>query len=182
MILTRRDFSMIMAMLAIVLLGFTYLIGAPLIEGWRQSVALRERMSRDRDLAERMIASRGEWAAKLDASRGNLPSYGINEAVGADLLRRVRKLADENGVRTSRMTPDAETNIGDLYEQAIEVAWEASLEPLVRFLYAVQVAGATLDIRQMTMTPSQGDQLKGNLKIYFAYQRASEAAPSGETP
>jgi hypothetical protein len=139
-------------------------------------------MERDKGLAQRMISGRGDWEIKLDESRGNLPTYGKTEAVGAELLRQVRRLADENRVRTTRMTPDLETNIGDLYEQAIEVTWEAGLEPLVRFLYAVQVAGATLDIRQMTMTPSQGDQLKGNLKIFFAYQRVSETAPAGETP
>lgn len=182
MIFTQRDFSMVMMSLAVLLTGMAYLVGAPLIEGWRQSVTLRDRINKDRGLAERIISSRGEWQIKLDESRGNLPTYGKTEAVGAELLRRVRKLAEENNVKTSRMTPDLETNIGDLYEQAIEVTWEASLEPLVRFLYAVQVAGATLDIRQMTMTPSQGDQLKGNLKIFFAYQRVSETASAGEQP
>lgn len=182
MIFSRRDFTLVMIMLGVLLAGFTYLIAAPLAGNWRQSAALRDRLDRDRAIGEKILRSRGEWEQQLEGMRATLPKYRPDERVGAELLKQVRKLADENRVITSRITPDQETNIGDLYEQAIEVTWEASLDPLVRFLYAVQVAGATLDIRQMTMAPAQGDLLKGNLKIYFAYQRAEpEAAAGGES-
>ncbi|HMO49508.1 MAG TPA: hypothetical protein PKE26_03700 [Kiritimatiellia bacterium] len=176
MIFSRRDFHLVLVMIGVLLLGLTYLLGAPRIEQWRQAATVRERLERDRAVAERILNTRGEWEGQLSELRATLPRYGMNEAVGAELLRQVRRLADENRVITTRITPDAEKMIGDLYEQAIEVTWEAGLEPLVRFLYAVQVAGATLDIRQMTMTPSQGDQLKGNLKIFFAYQRVPPEA------
>lgn len=181
MIQNKRDFSMVMIMVAVLLLGFTYLLAAPMLTQWREAKTTRARLDRDRGIAERLLNSRGEWETRLAEARSTLPRYGMTETVGADLLRQVRRLADENRVVTTRMSPGEEENIGDLYEQSIEVTWEAELEPLVRFLYAVQVAGATLDIRQMTMTPSQGEMLKGNLKIFFAYQRSEEAdQPPGQ--
>jgi Tfp pilus assembly protein PilO len=176
MIHGKRDFTMVMIMLAVLLLGFTYLLAAPMITQWRESTTTRARLERDRGIAERLLNSRGDWEVRLAEARATLPRYGMTDPVGADLLRQVRRLADENRVVTTRISPGEEENIGDLYEQAIEVTWEAELEPLVRFLYAVQVAGATLDIRQMTMTPSQGEKLKGNLKIFFAYQRMEAAS------
>jgi len=179
MIFSRRDYHLVLITLGVLLAGMTYLLAAPMIGQWKQAAVVRERLERDRGVAERILSTRGEWEGKLGELRATLPRYGMTEAVGAELLRQVRRLADENRVITTRITPDAEKSIGDLYEQAIEVSWEAGLEPLVRFLYAVQVAGATLDIRQMTMTPSQGDQLKGNLKIFFAYQRVPPEAASG---
>lgn len=180
MIQNKRDFVMVMIMLAVVLLGFTYLLAEPMITQWREAAGARARLERDRGIAERLLASRGDWEMRLSGARSTLPRYSMTQAVGADLLRQVRRLADENRVVTTRISPGAEENIGDLYEQSIEVTWEAELEALVRFLYAVQVAGATLDIRQMTMTPAQDEKLKGNLRIFFAYQR-SEAAeePAG---
>jgi hypothetical protein len=143
---------------------------------------VRERLERDRAVAQRILNTRVDLEDRITALRSTLPVYAENEQVGAELLQRVRRLADENGVITTRITPDAERNIGDIYEQSIELTWEAELEPLVRFLYAVQVAGATLDIRLMTIAPSQGDRLKGNLKIFFAYQRRAPGAPQESAP
>jgi hypothetical protein len=171
MIFSRRDFNMVMIMVAVLLLGMTYLMTEPMINQWRQAAAVRRQLERDRAMAERFLKSRSTFEEKLVDLRATLPTYGTNEIVGAALLQQVRRLADENRVVTTRITPDAEKNIGDLYEQSLDCAWEAELEPLVRFLYAVQIAGATLDIRQMTVAPSQGTQLKGNLKIFFAYKR-----------
>lgn len=176
MIANRREFTMAMIILGVLLGGLAFLLAVPMIQQARQAAETRQRMERDRSVAERLINARGDWEAKLNESRATLPRYSMTETVGAELLRQVRRLADENGLITTRITPDIEQNIGDLYEQAIEVTWEGRLEPLVKFLYAVQIAGATLDIRQMTMQPAQGELLKGNLKIFFAYQR-TDAPP-----
>lgn len=171
MIFSRRDFNLVLITLGVLLAGLTYLLASPIFSKWSETAALRESLERQQSIAENILQRRGEWESRLEALRDRLPRYEAQEAVGAELLRRIRQLADANRVSTSRITPDAEENIGDLYEQSIEVTWEAALEPMVRFLYAVQMAGATLDIRSMTMAPSQGDQLKGNFKIFFAYQR-----------
>lgn len=183
MIFSRRDFNMVMIMVGVLLLGMTYLMAEPMIRQWREAAAVRGRLERDRTMAERFLKSRAEFEEKLVSLRSTLPMYGTNETVGAALLQQVRRLADENRVVTTRITPDAEKNIGDLYEQSIECAWEAELEPLVRFLYAVQIAGATLDIRQMTVAPSQDSRLKGNIKIFFAYKRGrAEQIAAEEVP
>ena len=179
MIFSRRDFNLVMIMLAVLLGGLTYLFVEPMYTQWRQVSEVRSRLEQQRDVAQRMLRTRPEWQEKLDELRGTLPGYGVNEAVVAELLRQVRRLADENNVVTTRITPDAEKSIGDLHELAVECAWEADLEQLVRFLYAVQVAGATLDIRQMTIAPFQGNKLKGNLKIFFAFKRGDTSGAAG---
>lgn len=181
MIFSRRDYNMVMIMIAVLLLGLTYLLADPMIRQWREAASVRERLERDRAMVQGTLDRRGEYEGKLVSLRASLPTYGTNEAVGASLLQQVRKLADENQLVTTRITPDAEKSIGDLYEQAIECTWEAELEPLVKFLYAVQVAGATLDIRTMTIAPAQDTRLKGTMKIFFAYKRG-EPEPAAEEP
>jgi hypothetical protein len=184
MIFSKRDYNMVMIMIAVLLIGLTYLLGDPMFRQWRETATVRDRLDENRAMVQRSLNTRGELEEKLVSLRATLPKYGMNEAVGASLLQQVRRLADENRVITTRITPDAEKNIGDLYEQSIECTWEAELEPLVRFLYAVQVAGATLDIRTMTVTPSQNSMLKGNMKIFFAYKRGdqNEADATEEPP
>lgn len=186
MIYSRREFVMVIIIIAVLIGGLTFLIVQPMVGQWQQASAARRQLERDRAIAQRLIDTRAEWEGKLGGLRSSLPLYRKDEAVGADLLRQVRRLADENGVVTTRITPEEEKNIGDLYEQAIECTWEAELEPLVKFMFAVQIAGATLDIRQMTVTPSQETRLKGNMKIFFAYKRgepvADEPVPAVEAP
>ncbi len=82
----------------------------------------------------------------------------------------------------TRTNSEKEENIGDLYEAAIECNWEGGLEPLVRLLYAIQVQGATVDMRQLTITPGKAkNQLKGSFKVYFAFTRSeADKEPSGE--
>ena len=171
MIFSRRDYHMVLMIIGVLLLGLTYLIGEPMVSQWKEVNDARTHVNRDKAFAERLLTTRAKWEGKLTGLRSTLPSYEMNEAVGAELLRKVRGLADENRVTTTRITPNEEENTGDLYEQALEVSWESGLEPLIRFLYDVQIAGATLDIRQMTVTPAKGQRLKGNLKIFFAYTR-----------
>ncbi len=179
MIFTRRDFSMVMIMIAVLLLGLTYLLGDPMIRRWREASSARATLERDRGMAARVLKNRPEYEEKLVNLRATLPTYGINEAVGATLLLKVRQLAQENGFNTKNIVPEAEKQIGNLYELPVDVSWEAELEPLVRFLYAVQIAGATLDIRTMSISPAQDNVLKGNLKIFFAYKRGETEPAAG---
>lgn len=176
MIFSRRDFNMVIIMIIVLVAGLTYLLADPMIRQWRETSTVLERLALDRSVAQRLLNNRPELEGRLAGLRATLPSYGKTEAVGAELLRQVRRLADENRVTTTRITPDQEKSIGDLYEQALECTWEADLDSFVRFLYAVQIAGATLDIRQMTVTPAAGNRLKGNLKMFFAYARIDAAA------
>jgi hypothetical protein len=136
MIFSKRDYNMVMIMIAVLLIGLTYLLGDPMFRQWRETATVRDRLDENRAMVQRSLNTRGELEEKLVSLRATLPKYGMNEAVGASLLQQVRRLADENRVITTRITPDAEKNIGDLYEQSIECTWEAELEPLVRFLYA----------------------------------------------
>ncbi|HMP74390.1 MAG TPA: hypothetical protein PKE55_14120 [Kiritimatiellia bacterium] len=180
MIYTRRDLNMVIAILLVLVLGISYLVLSPRIETWLESRRTQERLEREYDASRRIIATRGQAIERLEDLRGSLPAFGANEPVGAELLRQIQRLADESRVTLTRLELGNEEILGDLREVAIDCAWEAELDSLVRLLYAVQIAGATLDMRQLTVSPApQGTRLRGNFKIMYAFTRRPPATDGG---
>jgi hypothetical protein len=179
--LSRRELVLAFVTGSLVLLGASYLLGAPAISRWRAAADQRRRLGDERKVAQRLIAQRGEWEARYQEQRAGIPKHGPSDPVSAVLLKRIEQLATESGLTLTRVQPDKEKSIGDLYELAIDCAWEGALEPVVRFLYAVQKQGAILDVRQLTMSPGQGaaGRLKGNFTVYFAFSREGATAGPG---
>lgn len=181
--LSRRESVLAFLTGSVLLMGLSYLLGAPAIERWRAAADQCRRFGNEANIAKRLIAQRGEWENRYEEQRAGIPRHGPNDPVNAVLLKRVEQLATENGLTLNRVQPDKEKNIGDLCELAIDCAWEGSLEALVHFLYAVQKQGAILDVRQLTMSPSQNaaGRLKGNFTIFFAFSREGAASGPGSS-
>lgn len=167
---------------AVVILGGTWYFGAPMIDDWKSAIVERRKLGDERKVAQRLIDQRPEWQVRYDELRGRIPKHGPTAPVTAEMLKNVKRLADQHGVTLSRIEPDKEKINGDLSEVAIECAWESALEPLVQFLYAVQTQGAILDIRQLTIAPAQGvaGRLKGNFTVFFAFSREGAAQEPGK--
>ena len=171
--MSPREQTLAAVTAGIVLVGMSWLIGAPAMSAWTAARADLAKAETDRNIAVRLINQRPEWAERYTELRKRIPQHRPTDPVTADMLRTVQRLANEHNVTIVRSEPDKEKITGDLSEVAIDCAWEGELEPLVRFLYAVQTHSAILDIRQLTVTPAQGaaGRLKGNFTVYFAFSR-----------
>lgn len=180
--LSRRETVMAVVTLLIVVLGGSVFLGRPLWTKWKNAAGERQRLANENRLNERLIKQRGEVADRLGAIRGRLPRFRPDQPVTAELLKTVKKLADESQVAITRMEPDQEKQVGDLSEVAIDCQWDATLEGIVRFLYAIQVQGAILDIRQITVAPAQSaaGRLKGTFTVFCAFSRTEEEAAPAE--
>lgn len=177
--LSRREMVMAVVTLLIVVVGGTLLLGRPLWTKWKNAAVQRQRLADENRLSARLIRQREEVATKLDAIRSRLPRFKPGQPVTAELLKTVKRLADENQVAITRIEPDPEQQVGDLSEVAIDCQWDATLEGMVKFLYAVQVQGAILDIRQITVAPAQSaaGRLKGNFTVFCAFSRTEDDPP-----
>lgn len=170
---------------AVVLLTVSYFAGAPLLADWRTARQERAKLDAQKGVAQRLIQQVPEWQGRYDALRARIPQHGPDDPVTSEMLKTVKRLADQNGVSISRIEPDKEKSIGELAEVAIDCTWDSELEPLVRFLYAVQTQAAILDIRQLTVAPAQVQgRLKGQFTVFFAFSRAAEqpVAPAAQPP
>lgn len=179
MTLSPREMILAVITGCVVLVGGAWYFGGPALDSWAEARAALRKTRDEIRLAQRLIDQRPDWESKYAELRARIPQYGPTDPVTADMLRTVKRLADEARVSISRMEPDKEKTIGDLSEVAIDCSWESELEPLIRFLYAVQSHPAMLDVRQLTVTPAQGGagRLRGNVTIHFAFSRGPAAAP-----
>lgn len=179
--LSARELILAAATGAVVLIGGAWYFGAPAVEAWADARDGLRKTKDEQRLAARLIEQRPEWESRYAELRQRIPQYGPTDPVTADMLRTVKRLADEQGVSISRIEPDKEKVTGDLSEVAIDCTWDSELEPLIRFLYAVQSHPAILDIRQLTVAPAQGaaGRLKGNFTVFFAFSRGGAAATPG---
>lgn len=184
MTISRRELMLGMTTLALVILGGSYILGRPLLEKWENAGKLQERLVNENKFAARLINQKAEVVEQLKTLRGSLPKYEPQRQVTAELLKMIKKLADENQLTLSRLQPDKETAVGDLSEVAIECQWDGTLESLAHFLYAVQIQGAILDIRQLNVSPMQGaaGRLKGTFTMFCAFTREAAAPAAGTAP
>lgn len=166
---------------AVILIGGAWYFGAPALDALAADRIETRKAIDAQKLARRLIEQRPEWESRYTELRARIPQYGPTDPVTAEMLRTVKRLADEHKVSISRIEPDKEKVTGDLSEVAIDCSWDAELEPLVRFLYAVQSHPAILDIRQLSVAPGQGaaGRLKGSFTVFFAFSRRSAAAAPG---
>ncbi|MDZ4198520.1 MAG: hypothetical protein U1E27_04450 [Kiritimatiellia bacterium] len=175
--LTRRERILIGTTLGVVLLLILYFVGAPRWEQDRRLTVERAALARRvRDL-ERLRARRGEVESNLVVIRNRLPRHPAGQDVTADLLRDFERSARDQSVALTRREADRERREGELFEVSITGTWEAELDALVRFLYALETEGRMRQIRQLTISPSRENRLKGSVVVDHAYTRETEAAP-----
>ena len=179
---SNREMGLAWITLVAVLLGITYWVGEPKLKEWKEFSETRKQL-RDRQAeAEVFLNRKADVESRLEVVRKQLPKYPPGQDVVAELLRTMERLAAEHGVTLLRRDTDKERRGGDIYEVAIICQWESDLDALVHFLYALQVQGAILDVRSLTISPGQGGpgRLKGNFTVDCAYTRekTDEAAPA----
>ena len=176
--LNPRETRLALITLIVVLVGLTYWIGEPRYREWQQQNEEVELLERRRDAAQRLLDQTADLEGRLAELREALPQYVEGTDVTSQILRNLQQIADEHNFLLLRREPEPERRIGDLYELAITCTWEGELRALVHFLYALQAQGAIVDVRQLTVTPVQGDgsRLRGTLTVDYAYSRTPAGA------
>ena len=121
-----------------------------------------------------LIARRAYWEDSYESERSKMPMFPEGEAVGTHWLGRMDALATENHISISSRQSGKEEEVGDVYELPVDVkGWEAALEPLVNFLFALEHADeAMFDVKTIDMRPSSHKGfLKGQFTLNCAYMR-----------
>ena len=174
--ISNRELGFAWVTVVVLLLAGSYWLAGPKVEQWQKTVKEMETVSRDMQIKRYLIDQRASWEQELVALRAELPQHEQNKEVTAELLKNLEQTARQHSLTLLRREPEAEEGMGDdLYEVAIHCTWEGDLGALVHFLYAIQMQGVILDIRQLTATPIQGgaDKLKGSFTVDCAYTRHS---------
>jgi hypothetical protein len=120
-----------------------------------------------------LIAARAEWTQRYETMRSMMPPFPYEKDVVTYWLSMMDTAATRQGLTISNRQANKEIEVGDVYELPLDCSsWEGSLEQLVKFLYDLDQKGAMLDMRQITIRPSNKPGiLKGSFTLYCAYMR-----------
>ncbi|MBP7828950.1 MAG: type 4a pilus biogenesis protein PilO [Kiritimatiellae bacterium] len=176
--INRREAVLAWCTLVFVVLGGTWWLGQPALQEWRDFSRDSEALQRRKRIAARLMEEQPQIEVRLTELRKKLPLYPANRDVTAEMLRILERTARDTSLGLTRRDPQAEKSTGELFELAIVCQWEAELEALARFLYALQQQDAILDIRKLTVNPVPGQpgRLKGSFTLDCAYSREAAAA------
>ncbi|MEM7393517.1 MAG: hypothetical protein AAF492_14320 [Verrucomicrobiota bacterium] len=162
--------------LVALLLGVSYYFGEPMYKQWREGEGVRQDLERRKTLALAKISKKDQVQKKIERLQTIMPKYPKKTDIRSQFLKTVQRNADKFDLTILRQEPQDEEETGELYSLTVNCSWEGELEAIVRFLYALQIEGAMIDFKQLTITPSRTspDRLKGNCIIDFAYSRVDE--------
>lgn len=171
--LSNREFMLGWLTMVIVLGGLTYWLGQSKVEEWKKTFEDREELKRRVVKAERILEQRTEWEEKFNGKMSELPQHPVGKDVTAELLKTLEQTAQDHGLILLRREPRPEEGLGDLYQVSINCTWEGELKALTHFLYAIHTKGVILDVRQLSVSPVQGQtgRLKGGFTVDCAYTR-----------
>ena len=130
-----------------------------------------------------LIARKAYWNDEYEAERSKMPMFPEGETVGTHWLGRMDTLAAENHISISSRQSGKEEEVGDVFQLPVDVkGWEAALEPLVEFLFALEHAEeAMFDVKSIDMRPSSHKgYLKGQFTLNCAYMRGDVEESSEE--
>ena len=142
--------------------------------GWNRSQRQYDDAMKKYKNERALINRRAYWEDSYESERSKMPMFPEGETVGTHWLGRMDALATENHISISSRQSGKEEEVGDVYELPVDVkGWEAALDPLVKFLFALEHAEeAMFDVKAIDMRPSSHKgYLKGQFTLTCAYMR-----------
>jgi Tfp pilus assembly protein PilO len=175
--ISKRETFLGLATLTIILFGLTYWLAGSRIDEQRRIKTEKVRLLRQIELHKRILAEKDVWYSRLEELQSQLPVYDSKTSITSELLKLIKRTADEHKLDLVRTQPYSEKQTGTLYELGVSCSWEGSLDALIRFLYELQKQGVRFDVLQLNAQPdAQRDRiLKGSMIIDCAYRKTAGA-------
>lgn len=173
--MSRRDRAVLAVLGMVVLYGLAALLFFTGREAaWAKARKAYEREAKAYARQRALIGARAAWARRAEEVRVKMPTAGEDESTQTRWQRILERIAGEHSVSILGEQPKEEEEHGGVWEMPIEVKYEASLERLVEFLYALEHAeDAMFDVRDIDISSKNTGYLSGKLTLTCAYMKGS---------
>lgn len=124
-----------------------------------------------------LIGKRASLEEAYREEEEKIPELGETELANVLWQRRLSALAGDHNLTINRQNYGKEEQEGVLNKLEIDLEWTASLQSLVKFLHALEIADhAMFDVRSIGISNSGKNTgyLKGKMTICCAYLRDDE--------
>jgi Tfp pilus assembly protein PilO len=174
--ISKRETFLGLIALTAILFGLSYWLAGSRIAEQREMKIKKASLLHQIELHKRILSEKDSWYSRLEELQSQLPVYDEKISITAELLKLIKRTADEYGLDLVRTQPYSEKQTGTLYELGVSCNWEGSLDALVKFLYELQKQGVRFDVLQLNAQPdARRDRiLKGSMLIDCAYRKKTE--------
>ncbi len=143
---------------------------------WKKSANAYHKAKQKYEREARLIREKSYWEEACEKEQSSMRVFGEGQATDTTWMRKMGEIAKSNLVYVVSSDPQEEVlGVGeDVRVLPIEASWEASLEALVKFLYALENSDEGLfDFTKLVISKfdSRTGYLKGNLVVTCAYRR-----------
>lgn len=180
--ISNREMTLLWLVGLVILIAISLWLCSPKIKTWMELNKNKETVIQRIQMAQHRVDQREQWNKRLQDVARKLTKYPAEQDVTADYLKILENVVKENGVALSSRTPQKEKKHKELYELAVDCQWEANLDSLVRFLFAVGKQNVTMDIGDLNVSYIEGGKgkLKGTFSLICLYTRTGVLPQTGK--
>ena len=151
--ITKRERLLFAITLGAIVMGVNFLLVLPLKRSWSETGNKLNRQRRERSAMKSTIDHLPQWKKEYDELKKSLGQQSEQFQKTSDVLTKINQVATSSGVIVTSRTTLNEEDKGVYRVLPVRCSIEATTEPLVKFLFALQTGAGFMSVEQLRVTP-----------------------------
>lgn len=178
MALNKRERSLLIMTITVIVVVANYLPIAPLMRHWESLTSELGNKRRELEGMNAYVHRRDEWQQQYDELRKGVNQAGRFEST-SDVMKKIEEVGTAAGVLITSRRPMAEVDKVVYRELPVQCTFEATTDSLVKFLHSLQTESGFVRVDQLGVSPKPENQsiLRCDIQVR-ALSGKSEASAS----
>lgn len=152
MALNKRERTLLIVTITVLFVTSQYLLAVPMVKSWRGLDRDLYTARRELEAHRAHIARVPQWQAEYDQLRGQVGKMTQFEGM-SDLLKTIEEVGATAGVIITKRKPLMENDRGVYRELPVQCGMDATIESLVKFLFALRTGSGFVNVEQLQVQP-----------------------------
>jgi Tfp pilus assembly protein PilO len=151
--ITKRERRILVITITAIVLGVNYLLILPLVRSWGDTGRKLSRQQRELSAMKATIEHIPQWQKEYDELKRNLGQQSERFEHTSDVVKKIEQIRSSTGVIVNSVRQLPEEDKGVYRVLPVQCTIEATTEPLVKFLFALQTGAGLMSVEQLRITP-----------------------------
>ena len=151
--ITKRERSILIFVITVIVLGLNYLLVVPLLRSWKETGMQLKSKQRVLDGMQATIQHKEEWSKEYNELKRGLGQQSVQFQYTSDVVKKIQDVATSSGVQINATRQMTEEDKGVYRVLPVQCTIEATTESFVKFLFALQTGAGFMSVEQLTMSP-----------------------------
>jgi Tfp pilus assembly protein PilO len=179
MALSKRERTLLVTTIAVLVIGVNLLLVAPLVRAWRTVTTAH--VTEQRQLAgyRATVAQEPRWRAEYEQLRGQIGQQVTHFQQTSDVLKKIEEVGAAAGVVITARRPLPVVERDVYRELPVQCRLDATTDSLVKFLFALRTGSGFINIEQLQISPRPDNAaiLRCDILIHALAGKSEGGAP-----